>query len=358
MLVASRYSNTPWSLALAEAVLKSRQDNFWLAPYVVPAALGTPPQPCRLLIDLTWDTLFVPSANCTGACDDDSNVSRLRFYSNRSSTYSAQGPAASFFYGTDRFTGEVATDAFRIAGLEIDNQSFINVERADTLGFLDLYLGYEGVLGLAPRWNHSDTPYSPLTARSPWYTMVDESILDANLFALDLPGGLFDTEHPDRSGELNFGGISQKYTSSSFFHLPLSNYSDQVWAVEAKSITWENTTNPLHEDFTNLTLAGFDTTAWYFALPGNWSNNIYDSVKHECNPITCYVDCDLRQDLPNMTFGLGGARITLTPFEYTSEILGQDKERLCTFDVVDTDRFGFPVDAIVLGRAFMEAFYM
>lgn len=323
----------------------------------MPAALGSPPQPCRLLIDLAWDTLFVPSADCTGACDDP-YVSRLRFNSTRSSTYSAQGSAASFIYGTDRFTGEVATESLRIAGLEVDNQYFVNVERADTLGFLDLYFGYEGVLGLAPLWNQSDTSDLPLTALSPWHMMVNRSILDANLFALELPGGLLDMEHPNRSGELSFGGINQKYASSKFLSLPLSNYSDQVWAVEAQSITWENKTHPLREDFTNLTLAGFDTTAWYLALPGNWSKSIYDSVKHECDPITCYVDCDLRQDMPNMTFGLGGQRITLTPLEYTSELLGKDKERLCTFDVVDTERFGFPVDAIVLGRAFMETFYM
>ena len=323
-------------------------------PYIVPAHLGNPPQPFRLLLDLAWDTLFVPAADCKGDCEDFDPKSH--FYLDDSSTYVKLDPYAELVYGTDRFFGEFATDTFRIAGLEVSDQYFVNVHRANPLGFLSFYFGYDGVLGLAPRFDHPLTSTILTLAPSPWSMMVNQSVLDHNLFALELPSGVMDIRDPDRRGEITFGGISEKYASSDFANLPLSNYSDQVWAVEAQSLTWENETHPIHEAFVNLTLAGFDTTSWFIGLPGNWSRSIYSSIEHKCSTILCTVNCDQRGEMPNITFGIGGQKITLTAFDYVDEIVGRDDEMVCLFDVYPTDGL-YPVSAIVLGKPFMEALY-
>ena len=317
--------------------------------------MGNPPQPFRLLIDLAWDTLFVPSAECTGDCEDSNG--NLHFFSNHSSTYSQFYDQAWTVYGTDRFTGRLASDTFRIAGLEVHDQYFINVDRANPLGFLSFYYGYDGVLGLAPRFDHP----IPLTtertlAPSPWSMMVNQSVLDANMFALELPAGVQDIFSSDRIGEITFGGTSDKYASSTFSRLPLSNYSDEAWVISAESLTWENSTHPIHEDFVNVTLAGFDTTAWAIFLPGDWPQKIYASVEHKCQAINCWVDCDARSNMPNITFGLGGQKFTLTAFDYTVEMSGGDELRYCFFDLYPS-KGHYPVDAIVLGKPFMENFY-
>lgn len=324
----------------------------------MPAALGNPPQPFRLLIDLAWDTLFVPAADCTGDCDEAGPDFKLRFYSNESSSYSSLEPYIAVAYGTDRFSGELGSDTFRIAGLEVPNQQFINAHSIEPLGFISFYYAYDGALGLAPRWNNTPFPGYPALAPSPWSSIVNQSLLDANLFALELPSGTMDFQDPvGRTGQISFGGISDKYTGSHFSHLPLTNYSDRVWAVEAQSLTWENETHPLHEDFSNLTLAGFDTTSWFLALPGNWSAQIYASVPHDCSMIDCFVDCAARKTMPNITFGLGGHRFTLTPFDYVIEVLAPGGgQKVCLFDMPSSDDW-YPVDAIVLGKPFMESFY-
>ena len=296
----------------------------------------------------------MPSADCRGDCDDYD--AKLKFFSNQSSTYSKLDPDAGLVYGTDRFSGELGTDTFRIAGLEIERQYFVNADSAGPLGFISFYFGYDGVLGLAPRWNHPLSLDWPTHAPSPWSMMVNQSLLDANLFALELPTGVMDWQDLNRWGEISFGGISDKYASSNFSRLPLSDYSDQVWAVEAQSITWENETHRLHEDFVNLTLAGFDTTAWFIGLPGNWPEKIYASVEHDCSMLFCFVDCHARKDMPNITFGLAGKDFTLTAYDYTIEVEGPAKMRMCFFDIYPS-RGQFPVDAIVLGKPFMEAFY-
>jgi saccharopepsin len=248
----------------------------------------------------------------------------------------------------------------RIAGVEVTSQPFINVASARPIGFIGFYYGYDGVLGLAPRWDHHSIPTAPTTTAtrltSPWSSIVRQSLLPANLFALELPSGVMDTTSLNRWGELSLGGISPKYASAPFSYLPLSTYSSQVWAVEAQSLTWHNATNPLHESFTNLTLAGFDSTAWFIGLPGNWTHMIYQSVDHNCGFLFCEIDCELRHKMPNFTLGLGGHDFTLTPWDYVVEVMAPGKQRVCLFNFYPTDG-NFPVDAIVLGKPFMEAFY-
>jgi saccharopepsin len=264
---------------------------------------------------------------------------------------------AEIVYGTDRFFGELAVDTFRIAGIEVSNQAFINVARANPLGFLSFYNGYEGTLGLAPRFDQIPHTNDLTQAPSPWFNMLNGSLLDRNLFALELPAGPMDWnyEATPRTGEITFGDISKKYKDADFTKLALSEFSDQVWAVEAHSLTWENETHPIHEEFVNVTLAGFDTTGWFLGLPGTWARQIYASVEHQCDFIFCQVDCLQRAKMPNFTFGLAGHNLTITPYQYTKEVMvGGDL--ICLWDMMST-RNQFPVDAIVLGTPFMEAFY-
>jgi hypothetical protein len=326
-----------------------------LVPYILNATLGTPPQPFRLLIDLAWDTLFVPSADCDGDCSPASQR-KAPFFSNHSSTYSPLGEDAYFRYGTDRFEGPFANDKFGVAGLEITDQTFVNLESARPLGFLSFYLGYDGVLGLAPNMDISRIGDGFSRGPSPWASIVNQSLLDANMFALEVPSGLNDVRNATRHGEISFGGINDKYEASEFTRLPLSNYTDLVWVVEAQFLTWENETHPLHEDFSNYTLAGFDSTAWFIGLPNKWSRNILSSVEHECLSFDCFVSCDARASMPNISFGVGGQKITMTAFDYVLEVVSGDGEKLCLMDLLPTeDRY--PVDAIVLGRPFLETFY-
>ena len=59
--------------------------------------------------------------------------------------------------------------------------------------------------------------------------------------------------------------------------------------------------------------------------------------------------------MPNFTFGLAGKNFTITPYDYTVEI-EVSKMNICFFDIYPTED-QFPVDTIILGKPFMEAFY-
>src|SRR5947207_366321 len=172
--------------------------------FATAAAIGNPPQPFRLLVDLAWDTLFAPSVRCNdSACDN----AIFRYSSNESSTYESVGSVPDTRYGGLRFSGDLAFDTLHIAGLEIPKQPFMEAVSANPLGFLYIYWAYDGVLGLAPRWNASiDYSLTP----SPWMMMVNQSLLDENLFAIELPHEPLDIRAPPRTGEISFGGINPK----------------------------------------------------------------------------------------------------------------------------------------------------
>jgi hypothetical protein len=74
-------------------------------------------------------------------------------------------------------------------------------------------------------------------------------VLNVNIFAIELSTGGADLRKPGRDGKITFEGRSPKYNSSSVPCPQLSDCSDQVWAVEAQSLMWENKTYPLHADF-------------------------------------------------------------------------------------------------------------
>jgi hypothetical protein len=323
-------------------------------PYIVPAAIGTPPQPFRLLLDLAWDTLFVPSADCDYDCKDNGN---LFFWSNQSSTYTPHCRETDIVYGTDRVTGDLANDTFQIAGLTISDQTFLNAARFVPMGFISFYFGYDGVFGLGPRFVHPRLDHQ-FSAPSPWSNLVSRSMLPENIFTLTLPHGQQEIPDSHRIGELTLGGPNPKYATANFTSLPVSNLTSQAWITEAQSITWHNTTYPLHYTFPpNTTFAVLDTTSWFLGLPGHAARNISASLDLQCALIDCFVDCNDRKKMPDLTFGIGGQEITVTAFEYVTEIY-VSKQSVCVLDLYPTDnQYSSEVDVVVLGRGLLEAFH-
>ena len=325
-------------------------DSVFPEIFATAAALGNPPQPFRLNIDLAWDTLFVPSVDCIGKlCNKFGDT--FQFQSSLSSTFQpGSSPWAHTSYAGANFGGPIAHDSLHIAGLEIKDQAFINAEMASSQGWISFYVNYDGVLGLAPRWNAS---LAKTPTPSPWTSMVNQSLLDRNLFAIDLPHAPYDYRAPPRLGEISFGGINPKYGSSDFTSLPLSNYTDQAWTIEAQSLTWTNRTHPIHATFSTFTLAGFDSASWYIGLPGTLANEINAQVRPTCGVLFCAVVCARRHEMPDLVFGIWGREVRVSALEYALEV----EQGMCLFNVVPVPRGAFPVDAIVLGTPVLNAFY-
>jgi saccharopepsin len=255
-----------------------------------------------------------------------------------------------FVHDANRVSGRMLTDTFRIAGIEIEEQSFVDADRANPMGFLDFWYGYEGALGLAPGWS------TPATLRSsPWSSMVNKSLLEHNIFGIDVPRGLRGVVDITRTGEITFGSISRKYERSNFTTLATSNQSDGCWAVEAQALTMTNQTHSSTQIFDKLTLARIEAAGPFMGLPGTWMDGLRASVPHKCGFFWCFVDCLDRKHMPNLTFTLADHNFTITPYDYAPEITAGE-QTTCLFMVWSTDG-NFDVDSIVLSTEFLNAYY-
>lgn len=289
--------------------------------------------------------------------DDTDNPDIFRYFSNQSSTF-VPGPPGLIRhkYAGVTFDGELVNDTVQIATLSVEDQPFINAAYAYA-SEIHFWMGYDGVLGLSPRWDTSgDDPEMP----SPWSQMVQRGLLDHNLFAIDVP------RIPGGEGELSLGNINQKYYNQKFRSIPLaSDEKDKIWMVTANSLTWKNHTHPMHREFTENAKA-IITADWYIALPAAWATRIHNDVKPLCGiagPIFCEVECSAREHLPNFVLGLGSDNFTLTAYDYAPMRLDKDQREWCSFDVYSIEALfdgndgAYSQATVVIGLPFLNAFY-
>ncbi|KAK8078519.1 hypothetical protein PG996_004689 [Apiospora saccharicola] len=336
---------------------------------ITTAALGTPPQPFRLVVNLVWNTLFVPNAsiNLEGW---ERDFYRL-YYPNESSTAAPSDLGRrSVEHGWVEFSGPVVEDTFRINGGEVARQPFIAAERW-RYEAIHLWMLYDGVLGLSPRFGVDSEMIPNDRLPSPWSRMVEEGVLDANLFAIEVP-----------RGDLSFGAINTKYNDAQFTSLPLVRDDDRLWAVEAHLIRWDNQTHPIerrfddvddddddknaaHEEEKKNTIAVF-TTEPIIAIPDTaFVRKIYRSIpawawKERWQRL---LDCAALDHLPDLVFELGGGQtFAVTARQYAYPVRRQG-EVLCHLGLHSTAFYkgcyygSAPRGAVVLGTPFLNAYY-
>ncbi|KAK8135047.1 hypothetical protein PG984_007059 [Apiospora sp. TS-2023a] len=351
---------------------------------ITTAALGTPPQPFRLVVNLVWDTLFVPNAsiNLEGWERDYYNL----YYPNESSTTAPSDLGRrSVEHGWVEFSGPVLEDTFRLSGggVQVARQPFIAAERW-YYEAIHLWMLYDGVLGLSPRFSvNGEIPDDRLP--SPWSRMVEDGVLDANLFAIEVPrvaGGDMDNipePEPTMRGDLSFGAINTKYSDAQFTSLPLVRDDDRLWAVEAHSVRWDNQTHPIERRFDDddddkntapeeekrKTIAVF-TTEPIIAIPDTaFVRKIYRSIpawawKERWQRL---LDCAALDHLPDLVFELGGGQtFAVTARQYAYPVRRQG-EVLCHIGLHSTAFYkgcyygSAPRGAMVLGTPFLNAYY-
>jgi saccharopepsin len=332
---------------------------------VVPAALGTPPQPFRLLVELTSGPLFVPSASIE---NDAGNDEIMYYFANHSATSAPAKPPAwlTYAYSGVIFEGPVMLDYFHVAGLKVAHQPFLNAEEARSQGFIDFWMGYDGVFSLGPTRNSSATATALPCA--PWENLVHQGLLERNVFAIDIPKGPDTGSNRPGQGAISLGDINPRYRSSNFSTLPLVGESDRAWTISANSLTWADTggdddSHPLHVEFP-VGAQAVITSDFFLALPPSWISVIQRRLQLDCGfaGIFCQIECNKRNKLPNFVFGLGKHNFTLTPFDYAPMKIGpSDKQPHCYFDIFPTTVFRQHEAqynaTLVLGIPFLNAFY-
>ncbi len=263
--------------------------------------IGTPPQTFKVVLDTGSSNLWVPSSECGSiAC-----YLHTKYDSSSSSTYKANGTGFEIRYGSGSLSGFVSQDTVSIGDLEIKNHIFAEATEEPGLAFA--FGRFDGILGLG-----FDT-ISVNKIPPPFYNMIDQGLLDDEVFAFYL--GDTNKGEEDES-EAIFGGINKDHFSGKITEIPLRRKA--YWEVDLDAINFGDATAELSN--TGVIL---DTGTSLIALPSTLAELLNKEIGAKKSYNGQYtVDCSKRDSLPDMSFTLSGYNFSITPYDYILEVQG------------------------------------
>jgi saccharopepsin len=203
-------------------------------------SIGNPPQSFKVVMDTGSSNLWVPSSECTSiAC-----YLHQKYDHESSSSYKKNQSSFEIQYGSGSVSGYISADHVGMGDLTIKNQLFAEVTSQSGLAFA--FGRFDGILGLG---------YESISVNQippPFYSMIDQGLLDQKVFAFYLGD---DSE----GSEAIFGGIDEDHYTGKIHRLPIRRKA--YWEVNLDSISFGGETAQMEMG------AVLDTGTSLIALP-------------------------------------------------------------------------------------------
>lgn len=227
----------------------------------------------------------------------------------------------------------MSRDTVTIGDITIKKQDFAEATAEPGLAFA--FGRFDGILGLG---------YDSISVNKivpPFYNMLDQGLLDDPVFSFYLG----DTNNgEDDTAEAMFGGINKDHYTGKMTMIPLRRKA--YWEVELDAITFGDATAEL--DNTGVIL---DTGTSLIALPSTLAELLNKEIGAKKGYNGQYtIECDKRDELPDLTFTLTGYNFTIGPYDYILEVQGS-----CISSFMGMDFPGGPL--AILGDAFLRKWY-
>ncbi|KAI7164922.1 Vacuolar protease [Hortaea werneckii] len=303
--------------------------NFLNAQYFSEIQIGTPPQEFKVVLDTGSSNLWVPSQDCGSiAC-----YLHSKYDHSDSSTYKKNGSEFQIRYGSGELEGYVSQDTVQIGDLKIEDQLFAEATSEPGLAFA--FGRFDGIMGLG--YDTISVNHIP----PPFYNMIDQGLLDEPVFAFYLG----DTNNGDES-EAIFGGVNKEHYTGEMTKIPLRRKA--YWEVDLDAITFGDQTAEI-----DSTGAILDTGTSLIALPSTLAELLNKEIGAKKSFNGQYtVECEKRDELPDLTFTLSGYNFTIGPHDYILEVQGSCISSFMGFDIPE------PAGPLaILGDAFLRQWY-
>jgi len=300
--------------------------NFANAQYFSDITIGNPPQTFKVVMDTGSSNLWVPSSECTSiACylhkkyDHESSSS----YKKNQSTFEIQ-------YGSGSVSGYISTDQVGMGDLIIKNQLFAEVTSQSGLAFA--FGRFDGILGLG--YDSISVNHIP----PPFYSMIDQGLLDQKVFAFYLGDS-------ETGSEAIFGGIDQSHYTGEITRLPIRRKA--YWEVSLDAISFGGETAEMQMG------AILDTGTSLIALPSTLAELLNKEIGAKKSFTGQYtVECEKRDALPDLTFTLNGVDFPIGPYDYILEAGGSCISSFIGMDIPE------PAGPLaILGDSFLRRYY-
>ncbi|XP_025263092.1 lysosomal aspartic protease-like isoform X2 [Camponotus floridanus] len=294
--------------------------------------IGTPPQTFRVIFDMVSPHLWIFSKKCNvSVC-----LRRNRYDSTKSSTYIASNTSFHMNYFNYHMEGFLSTDIVNIAGLNVQNQTFIemSIHTVSIIERLFLDAPIDGILGLGYSDTSIDTEMPLLD------NMIAQGLISSPIFSFYLNR---DTS-AELGGKLILGDSDPVHYEGDFTYIPISRTGHWQFIMDKIVI---NDTNLCGESCGETTVAIETLFIW-----GPRKNITFIDTL-----IQVFMDCDQISQLPTIQFIFGGEAFNLTSKDYMYPGLYEDisNKTTCRSGIVDFDR-----DDInwILGSIFIRRYYI
>lgn len=310
--------------------------------YSINFTLGSPPQPFTAIVDISTTGFTVPSSRCRKACPHgpkyDSSASWS--YRGRDGTRQTQSPSLS--------TGLIeGIDILTVAGgLQVSSQPFTEQDdysppydesyrrskRASRPAplipwqLLNTHIKFGLAIHEPWAWLSVKASHPPVQFiewdHSPFRMMIEEGVLDKNIFSLKFP------QNEKDEGHLIFGGYDSTAFEGDLVSHPIFPPSTPHWSVEASSlsmITTDISGNP--RVLMNKSLTGYQAILQTLHSPLSFPDPLFTHIIASLNVTKgiCQervVDCDNLDNFPVITIGIRDQKISLTGRDYIRRIRG------------------------------------
>eukprot|EP00416_Gambierdiscus_australes_P013152 CAMPEP_0171148412 /NCGR_PEP_ID=MMETSP0766_2-20121228/148553_1 /TAXON_ID=439317 /ORGANISM="Gambierdiscus australes, Strain CAWD 149" /LENGTH=534 /DNA_ID=CAMNT_0011612323 /DNA_START=33 /DNA_END=1637 /DNA_ORIENTATION=- len=296
-------------------------------------AIGTPPQPFKVIFDTGSGNLIVPSADCNApGCRP-----HRKYAHNASTTGTAivneRGEGSSeITFGTGEISGDFFRDKLCIGGSLCIDSNFIAADRESTEPFQEI--PFDGIMGLG---------FKDLSMGE-GFNIVDDLVAKGSL-----PGGQFSFYlTDDGDSEVTFGGYRPEYLASDIVWAPVKRESywqvyidditfeylasDIVWAPVKRESYWQVYIDDITFDNApkglcpNGCQVAVDTGTSMLAGPSDLVDRLSDLVGAKS-------DCSNFESLPKLGFQIGDKVLNLMPDDYMDRSASDCSFSLMALDV-------------------------
>lgn len=338
-------------------------DAWFFSLYTTRVGVGNPPLTLTATLDNTWSTFFEPSSNCSY----DPNKLRYceihpLYNSSLSLTYRPHLDPTSVLYVGLHTEGVVSQDSIHVADMEIKSHLF---EEA-TMWYPDVCIAdhlFDSALGLSLFPSRSSDGPNDFIATSPFQNMMEQKLLDRNVFSLRV--GRTDEE----AGELRLGGLHKELKDIDMVEVPLnhsrnsSDYPWDYWTMNGWQISVAGMSFSPNgsEDITPVLetpqIAVISSLWPWIGLPTDVVKQIHKIIGIHYS--FHWVQCDKRSELPSwkITFGPERELITLIPWDCLIEVHDRVFEQLkCMSALFPLEQYG-DEGFIILGQPVLNGLH-
>ncbi|CAI9559194.1 unnamed protein product [Staurois parvus] len=303
------------------------------ACYYGQISVGTPPQNFMVLFDTGSSNLWVASTYCQSeACQN-----HPLFNPSQSSTYTSNNQQFSMQYGSGSLTGVFGYDTVTVQSLTITNQELgLSVNEPGT-DFV--YAGFEGIFGMA---------YPALSAGGA--TTAMQGMLQQNLLTYPIFSVYMNRPSVfSQSGAVIFGGVDNQLYSGQIYWAPVTQelywqIAMMMFSINGQATGW----------CSQGCQAMVDTGTSLLTIPQQFLGNFLQYVgAQQSQSGEYYVNCNNVQNLPPISFTIGGNQFSIPPSGYILQINGY-----CVVGFESTylpSRNGQPL--WILGDVFLRQYY-